>query len=316
MLKIIFVTLAVLILASATWTRAAEPGPKTGPLMSILDRFTAADVPQTGSAESEVPPRQWKTIPTPENLPGKGLAQHPMLYIGEGYNKMFLINGGKIIWTYSTGKGGEYDDVWMLSNGNILYSRMDYAEEITPDKKVVWHLNPPKGCEIHSVQPIGLDKVLVMQNGQPPKLMIINIKTGAKDVDHELVAPNPGGAGGTHGQFRRGRITAAGTYLVSWLSQGKVVEYDKDFKEIWSFKTAKSWAAVRLHNGNTLVTDEQLKTVICSMDGNGAGCQLVEVTQDKKVVWALYDWTNVGPCTAVQILDEPGVPENPGDLER
>ncbi len=232
--KIVFVTLAVLILASAAWTLAAEPAPKSSPLMSILDQFIAADVPQNGSAESEVP-------------------------------------------------------------------------------------------------------------------------TGAKEVDHELVAPNPGGPGGTHGQFRRGRITAAGTYLVSWLSQGKVVEYDKDFKEIWSFKTAKPWAAVRLHNGNTLVTDEQLKTtlevdpkgtvvwefklseippaipykvsqtcarlangntVICSMGGNGAGCQLVEVTPDKKVIWALYDWTNVGPCTAVQILDEPGIPENPGDLER
>ncbi len=30
----------------------------------------------------------------------------------------------------------------MLSNGNIVYSRMDYAEEITPQKKVVWHFNP------------------------------------------------------------------------------------------------------------------------------------------------------------------------------
>jgi hypothetical protein len=39
-----------------------------------------------------------------------------------------------------------------------------------------------------------------MQNGQPPKLMIINIKTGAKEVDHELVAPGPAGPGGTHGQ--------------------------------------------------------------------------------------------------------------------
>ena len=109
------------------------------------------------------------------------------------------------------------------------------------------------------MQPIGLDKVLVMQNGQPPRLMIVNIKTGEKEVDHELVAPGAAGPGGTHGQFRRGRITAAGTYLISWLSLGKVVEYDKDFKEIWSYSTPKPWAAVRLHNGNTLITDEKEK---------------------------------------------------------
>ena len=34
-----------------------------------------------------------------------------MLYVGEGYNKMLLVNKGKIIWTYSTGPGNEYDDV-------------------------------------------------------------------------------------------------------------------------------------------------------------------------------------------------------------
>ena len=61
-----------------------------------------------------------------------------MLYIGEDYNKMFLVNDGKVIWTYPTGKGNEYDDVWMLSNGNILFTRMQYVAEITPDKKVVW----------------------------------------------------------------------------------------------------------------------------------------------------------------------------------
>ena len=38
-------------------------------------------------------------------LPGNGLAQHPMLYVGENYTKMFLVNDGKVIWTYQTGPG-------------------------------------------------------------------------------------------------------------------------------------------------------------------------------------------------------------------
>jgi hypothetical protein len=42
----------------------------------------------------------------------------------------------------------------------------------------------------------------------------------------------------------------------------------------------------------------------------------VEVTRDKKVVWVLQDWTHFGPATAVQILDDPGIPENPGNSER
>ena len=62
----------------------------------------------------------------------------------------------------------------------------------------------------------------------------------------------------------------------------------------------------RLANGNT---------IICSRGGAGKGCQLIEVTPDKKIVWALRDWTNLGPATAVQILDDPATPENPGESE-
>ncbi len=33
------------------------------------------------------------------------------------------------MWTYSTGPGWEYDDIWMLSNGNILFTRQVRGEE-------------------------------------------------------------------------------------------------------------------------------------------------------------------------------------------
>jgi hypothetical protein len=130
---------------------AAKPSSAT-PLMALLNRFTAPDVPALGPAEIEVAPGRWMTnAPAPPaNLPGKGLAQHPMLYIGEGYNKMFLINDGKIIWTYSTGRGNEYDDVWMLSNGNILFTRMQYIAEITPKKEVVLPAHRPGQSPVHS----------------------------------------------------------------------------------------------------------------------------------------------------------------------
>jgi hypothetical protein len=126
---------------AVTLTGCDTPGTASSsaiPLMGLLDRFTAPDVPAMGPAEIAVAPLKGMTNTIPDNLPGNGLAQHPMLYIGEGYNKIFLVNGGKIIWTFSTGPGNEFDDVWMLSNGNILFSRMQYLAEITPDKKVMW----------------------------------------------------------------------------------------------------------------------------------------------------------------------------------
>ncbi len=64
---------------------------------------------------------------------------------------------------------------------------------------------------------------------------------------------------------------------------------------------------MRLANGNTIV---------CSMGNGGKRPQLVEVTEEKEVVWVLNDWRELGPATAVQILNEPGRPEVPGELAR
>jgi hypothetical protein len=347
----IFVSIALALGASprcgAQATQPTRSSP--APLMAILNRFTAPDVPELGPGETPVKPLS-PGKPAPAGLPGNGLAQHPMLYIGEGYNKMFLISDGKIIWTYSTGGGWEYDDVWMLSNGNIVFSRMQYVAEVTPKKQVVWKYDAPDGGEIHCCQPIGLDKVLFIQNGAPPKLLVVNVKTGAAEVEHDLpFRPTSG----VHGQFRRVRYTDKGTYLVPFLSMNQVVEYDKDFNEIWKYQVNRPWAAIRLRNGNTLITNErdrdtlevtpdkkivwELKptdlpeslrysdtqsctrlangnTIICSRGGGGKP-QLVEVTPDKTAVWVLQDWIDVGPATAVQILDDPGVPEHPGDSQ-
>jgi hypothetical protein len=329
----------------------------TAPMLAVLAQFTAADVPAMGPSEIPIDPQNWITAATaPEaGLPGMGMRQHPMLYIGEGCNEMFLVNDGKVIWTYATGKGWEFDDIWLLSNGHILFSRMSYAEEITPKKQVVWHLDAPKGTEIHTVQPIGLDKVLLVENGLPPRLLVIDKRSGIVEVDHDMPAPSLTDPGTVHAQFRRIRMTAGGTYLAPLLEMNKVIEFDKEFHEIWSYNIPSPWAAIRLHNGNTLITDERDRltrevnpmgetvwefrlselppgivfldsqscvrlangnTVLCSRGDGGKGCQLIEITPEKKVVWALKDWKTFGPATAVQLLDEPGVPERPGDLER
>ena len=329
------------------------------PCVDVLGKFTAADVPTMGPSEAEVAPGRWMTnaTPAPAGLPGKGMAEHPMLYIGEGYNKMFVVNKGKVIWTYSTGGGYEYDDAWMLSNGNILFSRLQYVAEVTPQKQVVWRYDCPTNTEVHCCQPIGLDKVLFIRNGLPPKLMVVNIKTGKTEVEHDLPARSLDDQRTVHPQFRRVRYTEDGHYLVPMLglgNNGAVVEYDQNFNEVWRYAIRSPWAAIRLKNGNTLITDENDKltrevnpkgetvwelrpedlpeqyrfidtqtctrlangnTIICSRGSNGKKPQLVEVTPDKKVAWVLQDWSVLGPATAVQVLDDPGIPEEPGQSE-
>ena len=306
----------------------------------------------------------------PATLPGRGLAQHSFLYTGEWDHRkadqtIFVVRDGKIVWTYSIpikdadGVLQELGDATMLSNGNMLFCRKVGASEVTPDKKIVWDFPAPKGTEIHSVQPLGLDRVLLVQNGNPAKLMIIHKATGKIEKELTLPVPKPDKP---HLQFRRVRLTKDNTFLAAHLDDEKVVEYDQNGKAIWSFATKGPWSAVRLKNGNTLITsyhhtvlevnpaskvvwefsDKDIPEIACFIfqeasrlaNGNTVICnwcpadlkdpktwpgtvQVIEVTPDKKVVWALSQWNepDLGPASSIQLLDEVGVAEN-GELQR
>ena len=291
--------------------------------------------------------------------PGDGLAQHPLLYYGEGNNVLYVVNHGKVIWSYAFPRGGEIDDAWLMSNGHIILTKMKQCYEVTPDKQIVWTYVPPETNEIHTCQPIGLDKVMIIQNGLPPHLIILNKKDNAVVVQHELPAVSATDPKTIHPQYRNCRVTGQGTYLLACLKQNRVIEFDKDWKQIWSVDAQTPWAAVRLKNGNTLIAGDNAgsvhevnpkgeivwavekndlpgiqlhdvqtaqrlangNTIICNRAGGRGNnpfnaVQVVEVTPDKKIVWALQEHQVLPSCTAVQLLDELGVPENPGELQR
>jgi len=297
--------------------------------------------------------------------PGKGAAQHPFLYAGEWDTRkpqeqsIFIVREGKIAWQYSmpiktaTGGNQEFDDATLLSDGNVIFSRMSGAGMVSPDKKLLWDYPAPPGTEIHSCQSIGKDRVLIMRNGNPAQAMIIN--TATSKIEKEI--PIPTTVTGTHGQFRHIRMTKAGTLLVPHLGDGKVVEYDLDGKVLWSVAAKSPWHAVRLKNGNTLIAGDWSRyarevnskgetvweftqadvpgetlgniqtahrlangnTVICCWiagDNNASHwpgtVQVFEVTQNKKIVWALSSWKDpdLGPATHIQLLDEPDALED------
>lgn len=321
------------------------------PLLGVLPLFTAANVPARGPKEANDIPPKWTVPATVPALTGKGLAQHPMLYFGESYRRIQVVIDGKLAWHYDTEDTWEIDDIWMLSNGNVLHAHMSYVEELTPQKEVVWRYNVPGGHEVHTAQPIGLDKVLFVESQAPlAHVKLYNKTTQRFEIDQEI---NTGTK--VHTQCRRFRMTANGTYVAAYLGAGRVVELDKDFKEIWSYEVGSPWSAVPLKNGNVLIqsegaatamevskksevvwqvakadvtlppgtqmgntqTCERLFTGNTVMFGNGGmnpkNIQAFEVTPGKEVVWFLQDWQNLGDATSAQFLDEPGYPEIPGD---
>jgi hypothetical protein len=205
-------------------------------------------------------------------LPGKGLAQHDFLYSGEwdtrkAVQTMFLVKGGKVVWTYeipikdANGNLSEYSDMHRLSNGDIVFAYKTGWRKIRSKGEIIYDYQCPKletgWTECHSAQPIGPDKVLFMQNGVPAKLFLYNIKTKQTEMEHVMQSKEPVDQKSVHGQFRNVRMTKGGTYLIAHMNLGKVIEYDKDWNEIWSCEAPSVWHAARLKNGNTLIAGNQ-----------------------------------------------------------
>jgi hypothetical protein len=196
----------------------------------------------------------------PAILPGRGLSQHDFFYAGEARTRdMYLVRGGQVVWAYndSTGKG-EISDAVRLSNGNILFAHQFGVTLITPAKKVLWHYDAPPKCEIHTAQPIGTNHVIFIQNGPEPKLFVANLASGLMEQAFSLPVKN---TNSTHGQFRHARLTEQGTYLVTHMDLGKVVEYDDSGKAVWSVEAPGAWSAERLPNGNTLICGKVVREV-------------------------------------------------------
>jgi hypothetical protein len=293
---------------------------------------------------------------SPEVLPGKGPAQFDFFYAGEAKSRnMYMVRNGKITWSYidTTGRG-EVSDAVLMTNGNILFAHQFGVTLISPDKKVLWNYDAPKGYETHTAQPIGKDHIVFIQNGDTAKLFVMNIHTNKIEKEFALPVKNPKSV---HGQFRHARLTGAGTILVAHMDMGKVCEYDINGNQLLSIDVPGIWSAVPLKNNHILVTGHvgnkgfvreinrsgevtweyplsdmpdydmsspQLATRLSNgstivnnwfnqWDGkvNPANLpvQAIEITPDKKIVWALRAWAdplNLGPSTTIQLLNDPG----------
>ena len=198
-------------------------------------------------------------------LQGRGLHQHPFLYVGEWdfrnpqAQKMTIVREGKVVWQYSipmrtaTGSIQEFDDATLLPNGNIVYAYMSGAGIITPEKNIIWQYLCAKGTETHSCQPIGKDSVLLVVNdSNQPRVLIIN--TAKNETLKEIAIPTK--STNTHGQFRHVRMTKDKTIMVGLFAEEKVVEFNLDGIEIWSAPAKSAWSVIKLHSGNVLISGD------------------------------------------------------------
>jgi len=108
---------------------------------------------------------------------------------------------------------GEISDASLLSNGNVIIAHQHGALVVSPDKKVIWQIRmPTTATEVHTIQALGLDQVMIFVNGDPAKVMTFDIKT--KPDGEEPLTCRSATPKSTHGQVRHMRITPSGTLLM------------------------------------------------------------------------------------------------------
>ena len=198
---------------------------------------------------------------------------------------------GKIAWQR---KIGPLHDLQVLPNGNILMQdSWTHLIEVNPKtNKVVWeydaaknHGNTGKRVEVHAFQRLKNGDTMIAESGSARIIEVDQNGKLKKSFKLAVKKPHP------HRDTRLARKLANGHYLVCHEGDGLVKEYDAKGVVVWKYAVPlfgrkrqrghglkafgnQCFAAVRLKNGNTLIS-------------TGNGHSVIEVTPKKKVVWKL-----------------------------
>lgn len=207
------------------------------------------------------------------------LQRHDFFYAGQSkQRRMFIVKGGQVSWSYEDRlKKGEISDAVLMTDGHILVAHQYGVAEVTQESQTVWSYAAPEGTEIHTVQPIGKNHVVFVQNGKPAKAVVMEIPTCRIVRTFELpVAPK----GSVHGQFRNARLSSRGTLLVANMSMGCIHEFNSKGQEVDRWTGFLPWSVQELpKTGNLLIT--------------GRKGHIQEINRQGKTVWEL-NTTNYG----------------------
>jgi HEAT repeat protein len=131
-----------------------------------------------------------------------------------------------------------------LANGNTFISTHTQVMEVKPNGDEVSSYNPPNGEMIMKAQKLrNGDVALVLQLGGT-RFVRVNAK-GEKLTDFAVQVKYSGG---------RIDVTPSGNVVVPEADANRVAEYDAKGQVVWEAPFEQPVAAVRLPNGNTLVT--------------------------------------------------------------
>ena len=224
-------------------------------------------------------------------LSAPAAAQHRLVLQGEG-RLAILARDGSVEWEMPW---GETSDLHALPNGNLMLLRgpSEVVELERTTKTVVWSYdsarrggNQGRQVQVHSFDPLPNGNVLIAESGPGRVIEVDRLGRIQRELPLRIARPDP------RLDTRLVRGLEGGGVLVCHAGEGAVREYDgRGGAPVWevNLSTAerdtarrtvtssfgeKCFAALRLSDGNTLIT-------------TGTGGSLVEVAPNKDIVWAL-----------------------------
>jgi hypothetical protein len=255
-----------------------------------------------------------------------------------GKNLIHILDAdGNIVWQHPAAKPR---DVWVLVDGNVLFTHGTGVKEVSRDKQVVWEYSFPETSEIHACQPLPDGSVMIAESGPMRILEVDRQGKILKTIQLQSAETHK------HRQMRCCRKLPNGHYLVGQYYDGVIRQYDQNGTIVGDIRHPNAHAGLRLANGNTLGSfgdshrlveyDPQGKTawsveendlpgcplrfvgpawrlangntIICNWAGHGhvgKQAQLVEITPEKEVVGELFDYTRFGTISGFFVIDSP-----------
>ncbi|HEX3133267.1 MAG TPA: PQQ-binding-like beta-propeller repeat protein [Planctomycetota bacterium] len=213
-------------------------------------------------------------------------------FIGADRSLAIVEADGSVAWKQPV--GGTPHDLSVLPNGNILVILDGHrvVELDATSRKEVWSYdsskmngNDGKKIEVHATQRLADGLTMIAESGVSRIIEVDKDGTIKHQIALKVSNPQP------HRDMRLVRKLTNGNYLVCHEGDGVVKEYDGKGDVVWEFPVPlfdkkpagghgpeawgnQSYGAVRLTNGNTLITT-----------GNGHG--IIEVTPAKEITWQL-----------------------------
>jgi len=225
----------------------------------------------------------------------------------------------KLVWNYDAPVGTEVHSAQYIDNGSVLIMRNG-----TPAQAMIINTTTNK---VEKTIPIPTTVKAV--HGQfrhirmtPTGTILVGHISEGKLVEYDQ-------SGNVVWQVKAPNAWSAqrldnGNTLITGDARAYVREINPKGETVWEF-TQKDAPEIKLFNIQGAERLANGNTVFCNWCPNGdkdvktwpQTVQVLEVTPQKKLVWALRSWqapSDLGTATSIQLLDEPGSPQIPSQL--